>query len=446
MPSSSEDVRQLVERVVAGSPEAAARLISLLENDGEAAADALRGLFPHTGRAYVIGVTGPPGSGKSTLVNAAVRVLRGQGQRVGVVAVDPTSPFTGGALLGDRVRMQDHSTDPEVFVRSMATRGSLGGLAPATGEAVAVLDAWGAATILIETVGTGQAEVDVVAAADTVVVVMAPGLGDGVQTIKAGVMEIGDVFVVNKADRPEADRTVTDLKMALGLAPAGGWRPPVLTSVATTGEGIEDVLAAAREHRRNQEATGGLHERRRMRWRREILRIAEARLRAQVLDVAIATTLDDLIRRVAGGALDPHTAAAKLLAQPGRIDHVGIAVRSIADASRFYREALGLSVGPEERLPDDGVIAAFIPIGDTRIELLEPLDPDGPIARFLERRGEGIHHIAFVVPDIARALDDARQAGYASIDTAPRGGAHGSHIAFLHPRETHGVVIELVEP
>ncbi len=446
-------LRHLIAAVVAGSPQAAAQLISLLENDGEAASDALRALFPHTGRAYVVGVTGPPGSGKSTLVNAAVRELRGQDRRVGVVAIDPTSPFTGGALLGDRIRMQDHSTDPEVFVRSMATRGSLGGLAPATGEAVAVLDAWGADTIFLETVGTGQAEVDVVAACDTVVVVMTPGLGDGVQTIKAGVMEIGDVFVVNKADRPEADRTVTDLKMALGLIPASGWRPPVLTTVATSGEGIAEVLKAVGDHRRHLETTGGLQPRRRTRWRREIIRTVESRLRAKVFDGAVTTTLDDLAERVAAGKLDPHTAAARLLAgSPGptatsrRIDHIGIAVRSIDEAGRFYRETLGLAVGSREDLPDDGVAVAFAPVGDTRIELLEPLTPDGHIARFLERRGEGIHHIAFAVPDVTRALEDAEAAGYMPIDKVPRPGAHGSRIAFLHPKDTHGVLIELVAP
>ncbi len=446
-------LRHLIATVVAGSPQAAARLISLLENDGAAASDALQALFPHTGKAYVVGITGPPGSGKSTLVNAAVRALRGQGQRVGVVAIDPTSPFTGGALLGDRIRMQDHSTDPDVFIRSMATRGSLGGLAPATGEAVAVLDAWGAATIFVETVGTGQAEVDVVAACDTVVVVMTPGLGDGVQTIKAGVMEIGDVFVVNKADKPEADRTVTDLKMALGLAPAGGWHPSVLITVATTGDGVAEVLKAVGDHRRHLEATGGLQSRRRSRWRREIVRTVEARLREQVFDGAVTTTLDDLVERVAAGELDPHTAAARLLtgafgpaAASGRIDHIGIAVRSIDDTSRFYQKALGLSVGSREDLPEDGVTIAFVPVGETRIELLEPLTPDGPTARFLERRGEGIHHIAFAVPDVARALEDGRRAGYTPIDKVPRPGAHGSMIAFLHPRDTHGVLIELVEP
>jgi LAO/AO transport system kinase len=474
----------LLASLIAGSTPAAARLISLLENDGPGAADVRRAIAPFTGRGYVVGVTGPPGSGKSTLVNEMVTHLRSQGQRVGVVAVDPTSPFTGGALLGDRVRMQDHSTDPEVFVRSMATRGSLGGLAPATDDAVAVLDAWGARLILIETVGTGQAEVDVVAAADTVVVVTTPGMGDGVQTIKAGVMEIGDVFVVNKADRPEADRTVTDLRTALGLVPQGQWRPPVITTVAITGEGAVELLAAVADHRRSQEASGDLAARRRTRVRRHILRAAEARLRQHVIGASAAADLDALVERVAGGTLDPHSAAELLVApaprhalpaapresrglqvptpaeppaageQPAvparraegaRLDHIGVAVRDLDAAGRFYREVLGLEVGEPELLLEDQVAAAFVVLGEARIELLEPATVDGPVARFIERRGEGLHHIAVVVPDITRALDAAREAGFALIDHDPRDGAHGTRIAFIHPKSSHGVLIELVD-
>jgi LAO/AO transport system kinase len=443
----------LVASLVAGSTQAAARLISLLENDDPQAAEILLALSAHTGRAHVVGVTGPPGSGKSTLVSAAIRTLRTEGRRVGVVAVDPTSPFTGGALLGDRVRMQEHSTDPEVFVRSMATRGSLGGLAPATDEAVAVLDAWGAAVVFVETVGTGQAEVDVVAATDTVVVVTTPGLGDGVQMIKAGVMEIGDVFVVNKADRADADRAVTDVKMALGLVPRDGWHPPVLTTVATEGAGVDRLLTAVAEHRRTQEATGGIQARRRDRWRRDIVRAAEARLRTAFLDGAVAAHLDGLVAQVAAGEIDPRTAAGRLLgsaagpAPPAAVvvDHIGVAVRDLAAAARFYERVLGLSATAPESVPDDGVTAAFVPLGSTRIELLEPATADGPVARFIERRGEGIHHIAVAVPDLAGALAHAREAGYAPVDAAPRCGAHGRRIAFLRPRQTHGVLIELVE-
>jgi len=457
---TDQTIRGLVAALVSGSVAAAARLISLLENDGARAAEVLQALAPHTGRAYVVGITGPPGCGKSTLVNAAIRALRAQGQRVGVIAVDPTSPFTGGALLGDRVRMQDHSTDPEVFVRSMATRGSLGGLAPAAGEAVAVLDGWGASTILVETVGTGQAEVDVVSAADTVVVVTASGLGDGVQTLKAGVMEIGDVFVVNKADRPDADRTVADLRMMLGSLQEHRWRPPVLATVATTGEGIDDLLAAVADHRRHQESTGQLDRRRRDRRRRDILRAAEARVRDLLAATASAARLDELVERVAAGSLDPHSAASLLLAPasgsppisppapaaPGiRIDHIGIAVRSLDEAGRFYRDALGLAISDPELLPDDGVAAAFVALGGLRIELLEPATVDGPVARFIERRGEGIHHIALAVPDLVRAMERVREAGYTLVDREPRRGSHGTRIAFVHPRDTQGVLFELVD-
>ena len=464
---NADEILRLASAVVAGSAQAAARLITLIENDGEDAAVALRALFPHTGGAHVVGITGPPGSGKSTLVNAAIRGLRAQGRRVGVIAVDPSSPFTGGALLGDRIRMQDHSTDPEVFVRSMATRGSLGGLAPATGEAVAVLDAWGASTVFVETVGTGQAEVDVVSAADTVVVVSAPGLGDGVQTMKAGVMEIGDVFVVNKADRPEADRAVNDLRMVLAMGPEGVWRPPVLSTVATTGEGVAEVLGAVSDHLRHMDQSGGLATRRKARWRREVVRAVEARLRAQTMSGAAVAALDELVELVAAGQLDPRGAALRLLdagrdaagaaasvsaASVGavsagvRVDHIGVAVRSIAEASRFYSEALGLQAGPPEQLPAQGVTMVFFAAGETRIELLEPLTPDGPIARFLERRGEGVHHVALAVPDVARALEGARAAGFEPVDATPRPGAHGTRVAFLHPKGTHGVLVELVEP
>lgn len=304
----------LVTQLLAGSHQAAARLISLVENGEREGLLALRALYPRGGRAYTVGITGPPGVGKSTLVDALIRRIRAEGATVGIIAVDPTSPFTGGALLGDRVRMQDHATDPGVFVRSMATRGRLGGLAPATSDVIHILDALGCAFILIETVGAGQGEVDVATAADAVIVVTVPGLGDTVQTLKAGIMEIGDLFVVNKADRPEADRTVTEIKMMLGLSPDRGWRPPVLTTVAVTGEGVEEVLAAIREHRSHLEGEGVLQERRRERRRQEVLRALEARLRDEVLARAReGGAFEKVLDQVAEGTLDPHAAAERLL-------------------------------------------------------------------------------------------------------------------------------------
>jgi len=304
----------LVAQVFAGSHQAAARLISLVEDGEREGLEALRTLYPRTGKAYTVGITGPPGAGKSTLVDALIKRIRAAGETVGIIAIDPTSPFTGGALLGDRVRMQDHATDPGVFVRSMATRGHLGGLAPATSDVIHILDALGCAFILIETVGAGQGEVEVVSAADTVIVVTVPGLGDAVQMLKAGIMEIGDLFVVNKADRPEADRAVTEINMMLGLAPERGWRPPALKTVAIGGEGVEEVLAAIRSHRAHLEAAGQLTERRRERRRGEVLHALEAQIREEVLAQARADgTLEAVVEQVADGRLDPHSAAKRLL-------------------------------------------------------------------------------------------------------------------------------------
>jgi LAO/AO transport system kinase len=309
------ETKTLVDEVLAGSHQAVARLISLIEDGHAEGQSALRALHGRTGRGYTVGITGPPGAGKSTLADVLIRQWRDQGRRVAVIAIDPTSPFTGGAILGDRIRMQDHASDPGVFIRSMATRGSLGGLAPATTDVVTLLDAIGYDLILIETVGTGQAEIDVVGAADTVVIVLVSGLGDTVQTIKAGIMEIGDIFAVNKADRGDADRTVAEVKMMLGLNPhPGAWRPAVITCVATSGEGVAELAAAIAEHRRFQEEHALLEDRRRRRRRAEILRLVELRARDRALDiVAHSGRLDALADLVYQGAMDPYTAADQIL-------------------------------------------------------------------------------------------------------------------------------------
>ncbi len=306
---------QLADDVLAGSHQAAARVMSLVEDGTPEGYALLKRLYPSTGRAYVVGITGPPGAGKSTVVDVLTTTLRQQGKTVGIVAVDPTSPFSGGAILGDRIRMQDHATDPGVFIRSMATRGSLGGLAPATTDIVKVLDAMRFEVVFIETVGTGQSEVDIVGAADTTVIVLVAGLGDTVQTIKAGIMEIGDVFVINKADQGDADRTVAEVKMMLGLkSKSNGWHPPVLTTVATTGAGVSQMLAAVEDHRHYLERHHLLEDRRRHRRRAEILRIVELQSRDRALEIAARSgRLDDLVERVYRGELDPYTAAAQLL-------------------------------------------------------------------------------------------------------------------------------------
>src|SRR5689334_12505448 len=289
------DVPALLRQAREGSPRAVARLVSLVEDGAPALRDVAAALAPHVGRARIVGLTGPPGVGKSTTTAALVRAFRGRGQRVGVLAVDPSSPFSGGALLGDRVRMQDHALDPGVYIRSMATRGHLGGLSWATPQALRVLDAAGCDVVLVETVGVGQSEVEVAAMADTTVVLLAPGMGDGIQAAKAGILEVGDVFVVNKADRDGAQATVRDLRHMLGLGESrqpGDWRPPVLTTVASRGEGLDELVAALDKHRAWLEEGGRLRVRRVRRAADEIEAIALAALRSRIGDLRSGDALE----------------------------------------------------------------------------------------------------------------------------------------------------------
>ena len=292
-----------------------ARLISLVEDESPALREVMAALAPHTGHAQVVGITGSPGVGKSTSTNALVGALRATGKRVGVLAVDPSSPFSGGALLGDRIRMQDHASDDGVYIRSMASRGHLGGLAWSTPQAVRVLDASGFDVVLVETVGVGQSEVEVAAAADTTVVLLAPGMGDGIQAAKAGILEIGDVFVVNKADREGADRVRRDLRsmLSLGDRPADAWRPGIVKTVAQTGQGVDEVVAEIDRHREWSERTGALGRRRTRRARVEVEAIAVTTLRRRWADVGGREELDELAVAVAEGRTDPYTAADGLL-------------------------------------------------------------------------------------------------------------------------------------
>jgi LAO/AO transport system kinase len=304
----------LLERARAGDKRATARLLSVVENDEPGAAEAMRTLYPLTGHAEIVGITGPPGGGKSTLVNRLAGAYRATTDRVAVVAVDPSSPFSGGAILGDRIRMRERFLDEGLFIRSMASRGHSGGLARATSRIVNVLDALGYGVVLVETVGVGQEEVEVVRVADTVCLVTVPGLGDDIQAIKAGVLEIADVLVVNKADRPGADETARDLAQMLTLgAPRIAWKPPIVRTVAATGEGTDELLAAIAKHRAWSAESGERAARRRAAARAEVEELLRESLVRRLRDRLGEDRVESAIARVAERALDPYAAVDELL-------------------------------------------------------------------------------------------------------------------------------------
>jgi LAO/AO transport system kinase len=329
--------RPLSERVLAGDPRAIARVITLIEDESPARADLLRKIFPKSGRAYLIGVTGPPGAGKSTLVDKLTSALRATGKTVGIVAVDPTSPFTGGAILGDRVRMQAHAGDAGVFIRSMATRGHLGGLARGTTEVALVLDAAGKDVVLIETVGVGQDEVDVVRMADISIVTIVPGAGDEVQALKAGIMEIADIFVVNKADREGANRTVASIETLLSLQTfePGQWRPPIIKTEATTGKGVPELLETIERFREHSQGARAERRRTRAEWRvRELL---AQRLVQYVEDrVLQAGEFEQLLDRIAAREIDPYSAVDNIVARAVSSRGSGLGARGSEEPSKGH--------------------------------------------------------------------------------------------------------------
>jgi len=305
----------LVQRALAGDRVATAKLLSLVEQGGEGARAVVSRLHPHTGRAWSVGVTGAPGAGKSTLTDELVMCMRDEDLDVGVLAVDPSSPFSGGAILGDRVRMQRHSTDPGVFIRSMASRGHLGGLALATPQAVRVLDAVGKDWVIVETVGVGQVEVEIASQADTTIVVVNPGWGDEVQAAKAGLLEIADIFVVNKADRPGADATESDLAGMLELGSRRTWRPPIVRTIATTGDGVAELWDAIVAHRVFLEADGAVTARRRARLVDEIRGLVAERLLEQAGAISEGANFEALVDSVVARTSDPYTAVDALLGE-----------------------------------------------------------------------------------------------------------------------------------
>jgi LAO/AO transport system kinase len=439
----------LAERVLAGDPRGVARAISLIEDESAAGADLVREIYQRTGRAYLIGVTGPPGAGKSTLVDRMTGQLRKAGQTVGIVAVDPTSPFSGGALLGDRVRMAAHFGDEGVFIRSMATRGHLGGLARATSDVALVLDAAGKDVVIIETVGVGQDEVDIVRTADVSIVVLVPGTGDEVQALKAGIMEIADIFVVNKADRDGADRLVQSIAAMLALQTfkPGDWRPPILKTEATTGTGVPEVIAAVDQFRAHSEGDRAARRRERQEYR---LRDLLSHRFLQLAEQELPGEFQRLVDGIAARKVDPYSAAVEIInrvtdhrSPKAILDHVGIAVQDIDKSLAFFRDALGLTVEVPKEIASQRVRAHFIPVGESSIELLEATASDSAIARYVEKRGPGIHHITLRVDDIRAVLEQLKARGVRLVDQEPRPGAEGSLVAFIHPSAAHGVLVEL---
>jgi LAO/AO transport system kinase len=443
-----------IDKLLAGDTRSIARAITTVENGIDGSVELMKAVFPKTGRALVIGITGAPGAGKSSLVDKLALHYKDKGERVGIICVDPTSPFSGGAILGDRIRMATLGLDKNVFIRSMATRGNLGGLSRATADAVAILDAAGFDKVIVETVGVGQDEVEIVKTADVSIVVLVPGMGDDIQAIKAGIMEIGDVFAINKADREGVLRTQKELEALLSLAHRPDfWNPPIVKTIATENKGIEDLSTAIESYRAFQkEGDASLTRKRAIaQWR--LIELLRERLLTDLMSRGGSEgSVERLAGRIASKEIDLYSAVEELIGKspgpttaPRYINHLGIATKGIDEALSFWVDALGLENVHTEVVEDQKVKVAMLPIGEGRIELLEPTSDDSPISKFIEKRGGGIHHVAVEVADIRASIAKLKASGVRLIDEVPRTGAERCLVAFIHPGSTGGVLVELVQ-
>jgi LAO/AO transport system kinase len=426
-------IEELLERVRNWDKLAIAKLITMAEEGVEPQLDVRR-------RSHVIGITGPPGSGKSTLIYTMARKIP-QDKRVAILTIDPSSPFTGGSFMGNRIRMQELTSKPNIYIRSMATRGIRGGLNYATVAAINILEYAGADYIFLETVGAGQSDTDVKYVADTILVLVPPLSGDEIQALKSGLMEIGDIYVVSKSDNPASESTYRDLMAMVDMVreiKGETWRPTVLKVSGLYGYGVDELLKVIDDRFGELMKNGRLDNTLRSR------RTLEMRLYAYDLLEKSLNEAKDLESKVINGELSPRDAARRLLNyyDKPRLDHVAVAIKNIDEAARKFRE-LGLRVSDPIVVEEQGVKVVMVMLSNTKIELLEPLGPETTVAKFIEKRGEGIHHIAIEVDDINKFINIAKNAGL-TITGEPSRGAEGI-VTFIHPKSLHGILLELVQ-
>ena len=426
-------IEELLERARNWDKLAIAKLITMAEEGVEPQLDVRR-------RSHVIGITGPPGSGKSTLIYTMARKIP-QDKRVAILTIDPSSPFTGGSFMGNRIRMQELTSKPNIYIRSMATRGIRGGLNYATIAAINILEYAGADYIFLETVGAGQSDTDVKYIADTILVLVPPLSGDEIQALKSGLMEIGDIYVVSKSDNPASESTYRDLMAMVDMVreiKGETWRPTVLKVSGLYGYGVDELLKVIDDRFGELMKNGRLDNTLRSR------RTLEMRLYAYDLLEKSLNEAKDLESKVINGELSPRDAARRLLNyyDKPRLDHVAVAIKNIDEAARKFRE-LGLRVSDPIVVEEQGVKVVMVMLSNTKIELLEPLGPETTVAKFIEKRGEGIHHIAIEVDDINKFINIAKNAGL-TITSEPSRGAEGI-VTFIHPKNLHGILLELVQ-